>query len=103
MTDAHNSKVCSVLKEKRKKTTNVKQRLSHIRRQATTSARFGSVKNIHKFKHNVGDTVNPVCPSNDGIEDTEHLLLCPSFDAHRRDLLAGVFHVLRPFLSSLPP
>ena len=47
--------------------------------------------------------VNPMCPLNDGIEDMEHLLLCPSFDAHRRDLLAGVFHVLRPFLSSLPP
>ena len=44
-----------------------------------------------------------MCPSNDGIEDAEHfLLLCPSFDAQRRDLLAGVFDVLRPFgLSNL--
>ena len=28
--------------------------------------------NCHKFKHNVRDTVNPICPTNDGIEDTEH-------------------------------
>ena len=38
-----------------------------------------------------------MCPTNDGIEDTEHfLLLCPCFDAHRRDLLAGIFALLRP-------
>ena len=38
-----------------------------------------------------------MCPTND-IEDTEHfLLLCPSFAAQRRDLLAGVFALLRPF------
>ena len=44
------------------------------------------------------DTVNPMCLSNDGIEGAEHfLLLCPSFDAQRRDLLAGVYDVLRPF------
>ena len=31
------------------------------------------------------------------IEDTEHfLLLCPYFDVHRRDLLAGIFALLRP-------
>ena len=54
--------------------------------------------NFHKFKHTFGDTVNPMCPSNDGIEDAQHfLLLCPSFDAQRRDLLAGVSDVLRPF------
>ena len=35
----------------------------------------------------------------DGIEDTEHfLLLCPSFDIQRRDLLAGVSVALRPFV-----
>ena len=38
-----------------------------------------------------------MCPTNDGIEDTEHfLLLCPSFDEPRRDLLAGVSALLRP-------
>ena len=37
---------------------------------------------FHKFKHNFRDTINPMCPTNDGIEDTEqffcfalHLLL----------------------------
>ena len=40
--------------------------------------------NFHKFNHNFRDTVNPMCPTNDGIEDTEHfLLLCPSFDIQR--------------------
>ena len=35
--------------------------------------------NFHKFKHNFRDRINPMCPSNDGIEDTEHcLLLCAS-------------------------
>ena len=54
--------------------------------------------NLHKFQHNFRDTLNPMCPSNDGIEDTEHfLLLCPSFDLQRRDLLAGVLAILRPF------
>ena len=39
-----------------------------------------------------------MCPWNDDIEDAEHfLLLCPSFDAQQRDLLAGVSDVLRPF------
>ena len=33
---------------------------------------------LHKFNHNFSDTVNPMCPTNDGIEDKEHfLLLCP--------------------------
>ena len=55
--------------------------------------------NFHKFNHNFRDTVNPMCPTNDGIEDTEHfLLLCPSFDIQRRDLLAGVSVALRPFV-----
>ena len=43
--------------------------------------------------------MNPMCPTNDGIEDTEHfLLLCPSFDNQRQDLLAGVSELLRPFV-----
>ena len=55
--------------------------------------------NFHKFKHNFRDTVNPMCPTNDGIEDTEHfLLLCPSFDVQRRDLLAEVSQLVRPFV-----
>ena len=32
--------------------------------------------------------MNPMCPINDGIEDTEHfLLLCDSFKEHRCNLL----------------
>ena len=65
-----------------------------------TQLRVGLSKlNFHKFKHNFRDTINPICPTNDGIEDTEHfLLLCPSFDLHRRDLLAGIVELLRPFV-----
>ena len=38
-----------------------------------------------------------MCPTSDGIEDTEHfLLLCPSFDVQRQDLLAGIVELLRP-------
>ena len=64
-----------------------------------TQIRVGlSRLNFHKFKHNFRDTVNPMCPTNDGIEDTEHfLLLCPSFNLLRRDLLAGVSNLIRPF------
>ena len=36
------------------------------------------------FKLNFGDTVNTMCPSNDGIENPEHFLLpCRYFDAER--------------------
>ena len=39
-----------------------------------------------------------MCPTNDGIEDTELFLsLCPSLAAQFRDLLAGAFALLRPF------
>ena len=45
------------------------------------------------------DTINPMCPTSDGIEDTEHyLLLCPSFDAQLQDLLARVAELLRSFV-----
>ena len=54
---------------------------------------------FHKFKHNFKDTLNPLCPTNDGIEDTEHfLLLCPSFDVQLRDLLAEILQLLQPFV-----
>ena len=69
--------------------------LSHL-----TQLRVGLSKlNFHKFKHNFRDTINPMCPTSDGIEDTEHFLLfCPSFDAQRQDLLAGMVELLRPFV-----
>ena len=43
-----------------------------------TQLRVGLSKlNFHKFKHNFRDTVNPMCPTSNGIEDIEHfLLLC---------------------------
>ena len=69
-----------------------------------TQLRVGLCKlNFHKFKHSFRDTINPMCISNHGTEDTEHfLLLCPSFDIQRRDLLAGVHALVRPFgLSNL--
>ena len=45
-----------------------------------TQLRVGLSKhNFHKFRHNFKDTINPMCPINDDIEDTEHfLLLCSS-------------------------
>ena len=63
-----------------------------------THLRVGLSKlNFHKFKHNFRDPIDPICPTNDGIEDTEHfLLLCPSLEVPRRDLLAGVSALLRP-------
>ena len=58
-----------------------------------------SKSNLHKFLHNFRDTENPMCPTNDGIEDVEHfLLLCPSFEIQRRDFLAGVSESLRSFV-----
>ena len=51
-----------------------------------------------KLKHNFRDTINPMCLTNDCIGDTEHfLLLFPSFDVKRQDLLAGIVALLRPF------
>ena len=59
---------------------------------------IGCKLNLHKFQHTFRDTLDQMCPSNDGIEDTEHfLLLCPSFDLQQRDRLAGVLAILRPF------
>ena len=43
--------------------------------------------------------MNQMCPTNDGVEDTEHfLLLCPSFDIQRRDLLSEVSQLLRQYV-----
>ena len=39
-----------------------------------------------------------MCPTNDGVEDNEHFLLhYPSLEEERRDPLAGVFSLLRPY------
>ena len=62
-----------------------------------TQLRVGLSKlHFHKFRHNFRDTINPMCPINDGVEDTEHfLLLCDSFKEHRCNLLADVNAVLQ--------
>ena len=63
-----------------------------------TQLRVGLSKlNLHKFKHNFKDTLNPLCLINDGVEDTEHyLLLCRRFDEQRKDLLDTVSILLQP-------
>ena len=44
-----------------------------------------------------------MCPTNDGVEDTEHfLLLCPSFDFERKNLLAAIRLLLRPLGYAIP-
>ena len=65
-----------------------------------TQLRVGLSKlNFHKFQHNFKEIINPMCPTNDGIEDTEHfLLLCPSFDNQRQQLLASISVAVRPYI-----
>ena len=64
-----------------------------------TQLRVGlSMLNLHKFRHNFRDTLNPMCPSNDGVEDTEHFLLhCHSYNAYRTDLLDSINSTLQPY------
>ena len=63
-----------------------------------TQLRVGfSRLNFHKFMHNFSDTMNQLCPINDGVEDREHyFLLCHMYDDIRRDLLNGVNAILLP-------
>ena len=63
-----------------------------------TQLRTGVSKlKFHKFMHNSRDTVNPMCPKSDGIEDTEHFMLpCPSFYVQRQNFLTGIVKLLRP-------
>ena len=63
-----------------------------------TQLRVGLSKlNFHKFRHNFRDTVNPLCPASDGVEDTEHfLLLCHLYNGPRSDLLNSVNAILLP-------
>ena len=51
-----------------------------------TQLRVGLSKlNLHKFRHNFRDTLNPLFPSNDGVEDMAHFLLhCHSYDIQER-------------------
>ena len=55
--------------------------------------------NFHKFKHNFRDDINPMCPTSHGNDETEHfLLLCPSFDGKRLDLLAEIVKLVLPLV-----
>ena len=50
----------------------------------------------HKFDHNFNDTPDIICPSGDGIENTEHfLLLCKSFRDIRATLMQNVSNIMR--------
>ena len=52
--------------------------------------------NFHKFRHNFSDTIDPMVPSNDGVEDTEHyLLFCQFFEEPRRELF-NCFNEISP-------
>ena len=61
-----------------------------------TQLRVGlSELNYHKFRHNFNIAINPLCPINDGVEDTEHFLLhCHSYHQQRNSLLSRVQSVL---------
>ena len=51
---------------------------------------------LSQIKHNIADTLSPMCPASYGIEHTDHfLLLCHSFNDNRRSLLAGVIKVFK--------
>ena len=61
-----------------------------------TQLRVGlSTLNYHKFKHNLWNTLNPLCPINDDIENTGlYFLLCRACCTIRRDLLTCVNDIL---------
>ena len=62
-----------------------------------------SKSSSHKFRHNFRETINPLCPSNYGTEDTEHyLLLCLSYVGLSYDLLANVAAILQLYSLSSP-
>ena len=63
-----------------------------------TQLRVGLSKlNFHKFRLNFRDTVNPLSPANDGVEDTEHFMqLCHSYNVPKSDLLNSVNAILLP-------
>ena len=69
-----------------------------------TQLRVGLSKlNSHKLRHSFRETINPLCPSNDGIEDTEHyLLLCCSYVGLRYDHLASIAAIFQLYSLSSP-
>ena len=52
---------------------------------------------FHKYRQNFKDTIDPMCPAKDGVEDKQHyLLLCQSYEEHRRELLSDRKTILLP-------
>ena len=50
--------------------------------------------NRYKFDHNFGDTIDPMCSVNDGVEDVTHFLLsCHLYTHDRIDLLNSVSRI----------
>ena len=66
--------------------------------EVLTSVNFQCPVSFHFYLavyHLLGPTM---CPSNDGVEDTEHFLLyCHSYDAYRIDLVDTVNSTLQPY------
>ena len=57
--------------------------------------------NFHKFRHNFSDSIDPLCPANDGVEDTEHYrLFCQSYEGPRRELPYGFNEISPPIVIS---
>ena len=56
--------------------------------------------NFHIFRHDFSDTIDPMCPANDGVEDT--MPFCQSYEEPRREPLNGFneFCLLVPSLTS---
>ena len=67
-----------------------------------TQLRVGLSKlNFHKFRHNFSNAIDPMCPANDGVDDTEHyLLFCQSYGEPKRELLNGFNEILPPSVIS---
>ena len=54
-----------------------------------------SKPNFHKFKRKFLDTLNPLWPTNDSVDDPEHYFqLSHTYDAKRHDLLNSVCAML---------
>ena len=52
---------------------------------------FSHLKEQHKFRHDFGDTVSPMCGCNAEIEDTEHILLrCHFYSIQRFELFNNI-------------
>ncbi len=63
-----------------------------------TQLRVGlSNLNFYKFKHNFRDSLDLLCSTNDGVEDTEHyLLLCHTYNESRINFLSSVNAISLP-------